>query len=285
MIKILADSTCDLSPELREKYDIDIIPLHIILDDEDYRDGVDITPDEIFRWSDEHRTTPKTAAVGMDEAKNSIKKHLDNGDEVIVIHISNQFSTTGNLFRMMAEELDENGERVSVVDSKNLSTGIALLVVEAAEMAAAGMSRTEIVDNLEKLIPRVRSSFVVDTLEYLHRGGRCSGVAAFVGGKLRLHPKILVKDGKMEPGKKYRGKMQKIILHYVKDLEEDLQNAKPDRVFLTHCAVSSKTISQVREYLKRLNHFDSIPEATAGGVISSHCGPGTLGVIYIAGEE
>lgn len=281
MIRIIADSTCDLSRELTEKYNIDIIPLRIVLGDKDFRDGADITPTEIFEWSDAHRTTPKTAAVSFEDVRAVYEKHLKNGDEMIVLPISDQFSTTGNVFRMMANELDEEGKYISVVDSMNLCSGIALLVIEAAIKAEEGWEREKIVEYIENLRHKVRSSFVVDTLEYLYRGGRCSGVSAFIGGTLKLHPKIIVNEGKMEPGKKYRGKMNKVLLRYAKDMEEELLKAKPDRVFLTNIGASSKTVSQLREYLKRLNHFDEILLQTAGGVISSHCGPGCLGILYI----
>lgn len=280
MIKIAADSTCDLSKELIEKYNIAIIPLHIVLEDKEYRDGIDIMPDEIYEWSDKNNTTPKTSAVGFDDAMDAIRPLRDSKDEMIIFTISEKMSTTANVFRMAAEELEVE-DRVSVIESSNLSTGISLLIIEAAIMAAEGRVREEIADFIEDMKPRVCSSFVVDTLTYLHRGGRCSSVAALAGGMLKLHPKIVVEDGAMHATKKYRGKMDGVILDYAKDMEEDLKQAKKDRVFITHSGCEQETIDKVKEYLQSLEHFDEILVTRAGGVISSHCGPGTLGVLYI----
>ena len=145
-------------------------------------------------------------------------------------------------------------------------------------------SREEIIKHIEALRPLVRASFVVDTLVYLHRGGRCSGVAALAGGMLRLHPEIVVKDGGMIPTRKYRGKLDSVILHYAKDMEPELLTARPERVFITHSGCDAAIVDQVRDYLESLHHFDEILETRAGGVVSSHCGPGTLGVLFIAGE-
>ena len=280
MIRIAADSTCDLSKELIDKYGISIIPLHIVLEDKEYRDGVDITPDEIYEWSDKNNTTPKTSAVGFEDALHAIKPILDTEDEMIIFTISEKMSTTPNVFRMAAEEAEVE-DRVSVVESANLSTGIGLLIIEAAIMAAEGMDRTSIVKKIEELKLRVRSSFVVDTLTYLHRGGRCSSVAALAGGMLKLHPKIVVEEGAMHATKKYRGKIDAVILDYAKEMETDLKQAKKERVFITHSGCNQETIDSVSEYLQNLKHFDEILITRAGGVISSHCGPGTLGVLYI----
>jgi len=280
MIKIAADSTCDLSKELIDRYDISIIPLHIVLEDKEYLDGSGITPDEIYEWSDKNNTTPKTSAVGFEDAVKAIEPIVDSGDEMIIFTISEKMSTTPNVFRMAAEELEVE-DRVSVMESANLSTGIGLMVIEAAMMVAEGMERTVIVEKIQELKSRVRSSFVVDTLTYLHRGGRCSSVAALAGGMLKLHPKIVVENGAMLATKKYRGKMDSVILDYAKDMEEDLKQAKKDRVFITHSGCDQKTIDSVKEYLESLKQFDEILITRAGGVISSHCGPGTLGVLYI----
>ena len=280
MIKIAADSTCDLSKELIEKYSISIVPLHIVLEEKEYMDGLDITPDEIYEWSDQNNTTPKTSAVGFEDAVNAIKPIVDTDDEMIIFTISEKMSTTANVFRMAAEELEVE-DKVSVIQSANLSTGIGLLIIEAAIMAAEGRVRDEIVEKIEDMKPRVRSSFVVDTLTYLHRGGRCSSVAALAGGVLKLHPKIVVEDGGMLATKKYRGKIDSVILDYTKDMEEDLKQAKKDRVFITHSGCEQETIDSVKKYLESLEHFDEILITRAGGVISSHCGPGTLGVLYI----
>lgn len=283
MVKIISDSTCDLSAELISRYDIDIIPLHIILGENEYEDGISITPEKIFRWSDDNDTTPKTSAPSVEGAVEVMKPYLDAGDEVVVFAISEDMSTSANVMRLAADELDAS-DRVHVVNSKNLSTGIGLLVVEAAIMAKEGKSAAEIVAAVDELIPKVRASFVVDTLVFLHRGGRCSGLAALLGGALKLHPRINVTDGKMGAAKKYRGKLDSVILNYAKDLEEELKTAKKDRVFITHSGCDAAIVDEVRDYLKGLGVFDEIHETRAGGVISSHCGPGTLGVLFIDGK-
>ena len=283
MIKIISDSTCDLSKDLIEKYDITILPLHIHLGEEEYQDGVTITPDEIYTWADANNTTPKTSAASMMEAIELFEPYIKNGDEIISFSISSTMSANNNVMRLAAEDLEAE-DRIHVIDSANLSTGIGLLVIEAAIMAKEGKTGEEIVAKIEELKTRVSASFVVDTLSYLHRGGRCSSVAALAGGALKLHPKIVVENGKMGANKKYRGKMSSVILSYAKDLEEDLKKAKKDRVFITHSGCDASILSSVREYLESLNRFDEILETRAGSVISSHCGPGTLGVLFIKGE-
>ena len=283
MVKIIADSTCDLSRELLEKYDVDILPLYIILGDREYEDGSGISPDEIYRWSDEQRTTPKTSACSLEKTLETFRPVLDEDREIVCFSISDSMSTSGNVMRLAAEELGAS-DRVHVVNSENLSTGIGLMVIEAAILARQGRTAAEIVRHVEALRPRVRASFVVDTLVYLHRGGRCSGLAALLGGTLKLHPRILVENGRMIPGKKYRGRMSHVLMHYATEMENELRAAKPDRVFITHSGCDEADVEAVRSYLQSLNHFSEILITRAGGVISSHCGPGTLGVLFIAGE-
>ena len=280
MVKIISDSTCDLSKELIEKYDIEILPLHIMLGEEEYEDGKSITPDEIYKWSDEHKTTPKTSAAGITQVVDAYRPYLEQGREIVSFSISSEMSTTNNVMRMAAQELDAE-EKVFVIDSANLSTGIGLLVIEAAIMAQEGKNGAQIVARMEELKPLVKASFVVDTLTYLYRGGRCSGLAAMAGGMLKLHPKIVVENGKMKPEEKFRGKIAKVIMDYVRSMETDLKNAKKDRVFITHSGCDETIISEVKAYLEDMNHFDEILVTRAGCVISSHCGPGTLGVLFI----
>ena len=280
MIKIVSDSTCDLSKELIKKYDIQIVPLHILLGEKEYLDGVEISPDEIYAWADQNEDTPKTSAVGFEEAADVVKQIIGTDDEMIIFTISGKMSTTGNVFRMVVEDM-ELKDKVSVIDSENLSTGIGLMVLKAADMVKEGKSRTEICQSIDELKGKVQASFVVDTLTYLHRGGRCSSVAALAGGVLKLHPKIVVAEGSMSADKKYRGKMEKAIMDYVQDMEEVLKKADSERVFITHSGCEQEIIDKVYEYLKDMNYFKEILITRAGGVISSHCGYGTLGVIYL----
>lgn len=279
-VKIIADSTCDLSEALLKTYDITILPLHIVLGDKEYKDIIEITPDEIYQWSDEHNKAPKTSAVAIFDAIELFQTYGKNYDEIVCFAISGQMSTTVNVMRMAAEELDMEN-RIFIIDSENLSTGGGMLVIEAAIKAQEGMCGKEIADAMEQLKPYVRSSFVVDTLTFLHRGGRCSSVAALAGGALKLHPKIVVEQGAMKSDKKYRGKLTSAISNYVKDLKPRLKNARTDRIFITHSGCDDAVIKSVRQEIENLQIFDEILITRAGGVISCHCGPGTLGVIFI----
>ena len=280
MVKIISDSTCDLSQELLEKYDVSILPLHILLGEKEYCDGVDITPDEIYQWSDEQKTTPKTSAPALDMAMDLLEPYVKEKRPVVCFSISEDMSTSANVMRMAARELEAE-DLVTVMDSASLSTGIGLLVLHAAEMAQEGKTAEEIRAEMETIKPKVRASFVVDTLVYLYRGGRCSGLAAMFGSALHLHPMIVVENGKMHSSKKYRGKLSKVILDYTKDLKPQMERARTERVFITHSGCSEKIVEQVRSYLEDLHIFDEILITRAGGVISSHCGPGTLGVLFI----
>ena len=277
-IRITADSTCDLSESLLQKYEISILPLNIVLDMKSYSDGEEISPDEIYVWSEKMHKTPKTAAVAYDRALEMAAAFQKNGDEMIFFGISESMSTTCNVMRMVKEELNYTG--MYVIDSQNLSTGIGLQVLRAAELAGQGLTAQEIVTQIEQERGRVRASFVVERLDYLAMGGRCSSVVALFGGKLKLKPRIEVTGGKMEAGKKYRGNQDKVILKYVHDMEMQLRQADPHRIFITHSGCEEAVIRSVEEYLKDLHHFEEILITRAGGVISSHCGPGTLGVLF-----
>lgn len=280
MVKIFTDSTSDLSKELLEKYNIGVIPLYIHLGEEEYKDGEEIGIQDAFKWSDENKTTPKTAACSIDDVIKAIEPYKESGDDVIVFTISGEMSSTLQVMRMAAEEM-EYEDHVFVIDSRNLSTGIGLLIMEAAVMAEDGKSAEEIVAKVNEYIPKSRASFVIDTLVYLARGGRCSAVAALVGGMLNIKPKIVVKDGAMGVDKKYRGPYKKVILQYAKELEPQMLNAKKDRVFVTHTPCDDGIVESVVDYVKSLNYFDEVIVTEAGTTIGSHCGPNTLGVLFI----
>ncbi len=277
-VKILADSTCDLTDSLMEAYDVSMLPLSIVMGDKSCYDRLEITPDEIYQWAEANKTTPKTAAISLDGAMNMIRPYVEEGRDVIFIGISEDMSTTCNVMRMAARELET--DRVFVIDSMSLSTGIGLQVLRAAQMAADGAAAEQIVAEIEGAREKVRASFVVDTLTYLARGGRCSSVTALLANTLKLKPRIQVKDGKMGVDKKYRGTIDKVILKYVKDMEEELLVADERRVFITHSGCDQEVIDQVYKYLEQMRRFQEILVTRAGGVISSHCGPGTLGVLY-----
>ena len=278
-IKIVADSTCDLSQDLIEQYDISIIPLCIVMGEESYYDGLETTPEDIYKWADANKTTPKTAAVTFERSYEILKPFVDDKKDIIFFGISTEMSTTCNVINMMAADEFEY-DKIHVIDSRNLSTGIGLQVLYAARLAKEGIGAEEIVARVNNRREDVRASFVIDTLTYLARGGRCSAVTALLGNTLKLKPEIVVTGGTMNVSKKYRGNLSSVILKYAKDLEPELLKADESCVFITHSGCDEATISSVKQYLASLEHFEHIYITRAGGVISSHCGPGTLGVLF-----
>jgi len=276
MIKITADSTCDLSPQIIEQFDISLMPLHVLIDDEDFRDGIDIEPKDIFRYVGQEGKSCKTAAVNTFEYENFFKEFSQNYDAVIHISLGSGFSSCCQNAKMAAQQFDN----VYVVDSQNLSTGSGHIVYEAALMAQEGVQPEVIVKHLEEVAPKVDASFVIDTMEYLRKGGRCSGIEAFGATLLRIKPSIEVVDGKMIVGKKYRGNFDRCIVNYVKDRLENNNDIDYSRVFITHSYCSPETVQKVRDAVETYANFEQIIETTAGCTISSHCGPNTLGILY-----
>lgn len=276
-IVISSDSTCDLSPELKERYNIAIIPLGVTLGDKNYSDGVDITPDDIYEHHAKTGELPKTAAANMSDCIDFFAPFVDDGKAVIHFTISSEMSSTFNNSRMAAEEF----ENVYVIDTKNLSTGGGLLVVAAAEMAAKGMEAKAIVEEIERLVSCVDASFVIDSLEYLHKGGRCSAVAMLGANLLKLKPCIEVKNGSMGVGKKYRGKFGDVLKTYAEERIGDGSGIDLDRVFVTHAGCDSEIVDSIVAEVKRLAPFKEVFVTRAGCTISSHCGRNTLGVLFI----
>ncbi len=282
-VKIVADSTCDLSADLIEKYDITIIPLCIVMGENSYFDGIETTPEEIYKWADANKTTPKTAAVAIDNAASLLKPFMDEDREIVFFGISSQMSTTCNVVRLIGEEAGY--DKLHVIDSQSLSTGIGLQVLYAARLSMAGENAASIVEKAEKRRSAVSASFVIDTLTYLSRGGRCNSVTALLANTLKLKPEIVVKNGAMIVAKKYRGQLGSVLLKYTKDQEEALLAADKNCVFITHSGCSDDIVAPIKEYLESLSHFENIYVTRAGGVVSSHCGPGTLGVLYYTDGE
>ncbi len=277
-IRIVADSTCDLSSEIISKYDITVIPLNIILGMNSYLDGIEITPQEIYDWSDKMNSTPKTAAPELGKVLEILKPMAEAKEDILFFGISEEMSVTCQVVRMAAAELEY--DRIWVINSMNLSTGIGIQILRAAGMVQEGIAAEAITDEIEKARDNVCASFVVDTLTYLQRGGRCSAVTALLGNTLKLKPMIAVKGGKMGVDKKYRGRQQAVIKSYVKEQEAELLKADPARVFITHSGIDPQIEQEIYNYLAGLHHFEEILITRAGGVISSHCGPNTLGVLY-----
>ena len=276
-ILIASDSTTDLSPEIIAKYGIKVIPMGITVGDTDYTDGVDITPDMIYENYEKTGKLPKTAAINIAQFSDFFEEYTAKGYSIVLFTISAEMSSTFSNARLAAEDF----ENVYVVDTRNLSTGGGLLVVAAAEMAREGKSAREITDECERLVPCVDASFVIDSLEFLHKGGRCSALAAFGANVLGLKPCIAVKGGKMGVSKKYRGKFENVLLQYVADRIGDGQDIVTDRVFVTHAGCDEAIVQACVEKVKSLASFDELYITRAGCTVSSHCGKNTLGVLFI----
>lgn len=274
---ISSDSTSDLSAELKERYDVRILPLGVTLGTNVYRDGVDITPDDIYAHYDKTGELPKTTAANVGECIEHFKELTKDGDAVIHFTISSDMSSTYNNACIAASEFDN----VYVVDTKNLSTGGGLLVVAAAEMAKDGVDAKEIVENVEKLVPCVDASFVIDSLEYLYKGGRCSALSMMGANLLKLKPCIEVKNGVMGVGKKYRGVFSKVVTEYVTERLQNADDIDPTRVFITHAGCDEELMQSVIKQVKDMGIFKEVFYTRAGSTVSSHCGANTMGVLFI----
>lgn len=280
MVRITTDSTADLGEDF-EKYNVGVLPLNVILDGESYLDGVTVKPEDIYRTYNEKKVLPKTAARSPEDFKEFFARYTEKGEEVVHINISSKISMTHDNAVTAAKEL----EGVYVVDSLSLSSGTGLLVLYACELAQQGLGGKEIAEKVVARTKSVQASFVVDTMEYLHKGGRCSSLARFAASVLKIKPTIQVKDGGMEVGKKYMGSFDKIIGKYV---EATLQTFdKPDltRIFVTHTSAKPETVQLVKDKIKELADFKEIKETIASSTITSHCGRGTLGILYINDAE
>ena len=275
-IKITCDSTCDLTNELYQKNNITVVPLSIALGDEIRRDSIDIDADEIFRFVKSTNQLPKTSAISIGEYEDVFGKLVDEGYTVIHINISSELSSSHQNACLAAEDIGN----IYVIDSRNLSSGSGHLVLLAAAMADSGMEAGEIVEILNEKKEKLDVSFVLQTLEYLHKGGRCSSVAAFGANALKLRPEIQVSDGKMQVGRKYRGEMEKTILAYIHGRLDGRDDIDTDRIFVTHSGVPEEILCKVVDTVKALHPFREVLITRAGCTISSHCGPACLGVLF-----
>lgn len=276
-IKITSDSTCDLQTLAKER-NIEIMPLQVNLDGREYFDGVDITPQDIFDFVAETKILPKTSAPSVGAYEDFFQAQLEGYDYLIHFNISKKSSGSHDF---AVEAAKAFGGKVRVVDSKALSSGQGLLVLEAADMRDAGKSVDEIVEEVSKIRDKINTSFVPDSLDYLHKGGRVSGMVKVVAGMFKIHPLIYMEDGQLLPGTKYRGKMTKIIEQYVKDLKEKYPNYIKKRCFITHSSADQEVVDAAKAAVAEHFAFDEVLETTAGSIITSHCGKGTLGVLFI----
>lgn len=280
-IIITTDSTSDLSPELLEKYDIKVLPLNIVSETDSKKDGLEINAKDVFEYQRKTGKLLKTAAANMVEWGDFFDS-LPENDGIVNFTISSEMSSTFTNSKMAAEERNE----IYTIDSQNLSTGIGLLILTACDLREQGFSAKEIYEKIEALKPYVRASFVIDTLEFLHKGGRCSALAALGANLLKLKPCIEVKDGKMGVAKKYRGKITEVIPKYIKDKLAEFDKINPDKVFITHTMDEENMyiVDEMLKYVKENYNFKHVYTSTAGCTVSVHCGPNTLGILYIDKE-
>ena len=276
-IKITSDSTSDLSPALLEQYDITVLPLYVTMGEQTCRDGVDARPEDLFAYVERTGSLPTTAAVNVADYHDCFAQVSPRHEAVIHITISSDFSSCYQNACVAAEGFSN----VYVVDSRNLSTGHGLVVLEAALAAQRGEQPEAIVAHLNEVAGQVEASFVVDKLDYLVKGGRCSSAAALGANLLKLKPCIEVVDGRMKVGKKYRGNYDKVLLQYVRERLDGRDDLALDRIFVTHTPCRPETVEAVKAEIQTYAPFSEIIETTAGCTISSHCGPNTLGILFL----
>ncbi len=275
-IKVTCDSTCDLTPELYEKYNITVMPLTVTLGDKPYKDSVDIDGPMIFDYVSKTGVLPKTSAISIGEYTDFFKPFVDDGYTVIHINLSSGLSSSHQNAVLAGEELGN----VYVIDSLNLSSGSGHLAIAARELEAEGLAPQEIADKLNEMKSRLDVSFVISELDYLHKGGRCSGVAAFGANLLKLRPCIEVVDGGMVVGKKFRGSTEKTVKEYITSRLEGREDLQLNRIFLTHSHAPKEVVDEMLDYIKELQPFAEVIETVAGSTITSHCGKGCLGVLF-----
>ena len=279
-IRMTADSTCDLTPELIRKYEIGVVPLSVVIDGEVFHDGVDVTPRDIFRAADVGKSV-RTAAVNTFEYKEFFKKQLKKCDQLVHVCLGSGFSSCYS----DAMEASREVGNVFVVDSRNLSTGSGLLVLEGLSMIREGVEDGKaIAEALQAKTGLVNASFVLRTVDYLRRGGRCTGLEALGAKMLHIRPSIVVQDGKMRPGEKYRGRYEHYLKHYIEDLLENDSNIDFQRVFVVYSPSEDGLARFAIDTVKSYGLFREVLEAMAGCTICTHCGPDTLGLMFMNKE-
>ena len=282
-IKVTSDSTSDLSSEIISKYNFSILPVKVMFGDNEYEDGKNITPEQLFKMCDEQKSLPKTASINPSEYKEFFEAELkkDGGyDALIHFSLSSQLSSLSQNAKIAAESLDG---KVFVIDSQTLSTGIGLQMIYAYELSEKGINPAEIVKKVEERRESVQASFVIDTLKYLYKGGRCSRLAMFGANLLKIKPIIALKDGKMDVESKPRGKFDDVVMRYVDYILAKFNKIDKTRCFLTYSSLDQNLVKKIEEHIKPI--FKEILITRAGATVSSHCGPNTVGILYYADGE
>lgn len=275
-VKITADSACDMPKYLVEKHNISIIPFSIIMGDEEYKDGVSVTPEQLIDYAKNNKELPKTSAINQMEYDEFFKQFLDGDTEIVHFSLSSGISVTCTNAQNAAKEVGNT----YVVDGKSLSSGTALLILKACEMAEDGKSAKEIYDAMQALVEKVQASFVVEKVDFLRKGGRCSMLAALGANLLKIKPTLILKNGKIISDKKFIGKQEEVIKKYVAYILEKFPNPDLSRVFVTHSPCPNSYAEIAKEALKDVG-FKEVIEAEAGATICTHCGAGTLGILYL----
>ncbi len=284
-IRIVCDSTCDLPDEMLSKYGMHMIPFTVLLGNQSYVDRKEITPDDIFAYVKENGILPKTSAITCATYIEHLKAILDNGDDIIFIGISSKLSGAYNNIILAVNELAEMGyepSRIRCIDSLQLSTGIAFLLLRARELIDQGKSLDEIESELNEYRHRISTSFILNELKYMQLGGRCSSLTSYAASMLKLHLQIIMPDGSLQPGEKYRGSFcPKVLRQYFENtVVANLDNIEKDRIFITSTTIGALT-EKAKEFLDELNVFNEIIITRAGSTITSHCGPDTIGYLFV----
>ncbi|MGF9698176.1 MULTISPECIES: DegV family protein [Paenibacillus] len=275
-IKIFADSTSDLTPDWIKTHDIGIVPLYVVFGDESLKDGAEITPEQLYERVSKEGRLPKTAAPSPADFITAFQPYIEQGDDILYISLSSELSSTYQNALLASSEFPEG--RISVVDSLNLSSGIGLLVMKAVHAAEKGQNLNEITQLVEAVKPNVRTEFVIDTLEYLHKGGRCSGMQNLIGSLLKIRPVIRVADGKMSPAYKVRGKREKALDQMLQNTLSQKHQIDTDLIIVVHTMAEEDALDLQKSLQEQTGA--RVELTTAGCVICSHCGPKTIGIIY-----
>ncbi|WP_128894023.1 DegV family protein [Longirhabdus pacifica] len=281
-IVIMSDSASDLPPEIIKEHNIKLIPFHITLGESVYKDGVEITPQQLFSEVEELKSLPKTAAISPADYVQHMQPYIEQGRKVLYISLSSEISSTYQNAFIAKQSFAEGA--VEVVDSRSLSSGIGLLVLEAVEYVKEGMQLQHIASELRRLSEQVQVEFVIDTLDYLHKGGRCSSVQLLLGSMLKIHPLIAMENGSMMVAEKWRGKRNKMLQNLVQRTTDTTKiTVSGNHMFITH-TTTDEHAQWLKDELQK--HYDmEIHIVQAGSVISSHCGPDTIGVIYMTSSQ
>lgn len=276
-VAISADSTCDLTPELAKQYHIELLPLYVTFGETSYRDGIDITPDEIYKKYETEGQLPKTSAMNVGEYADYFAAQLKHADSLIHFSISSGMSSTHQNATIAAREFEG---RVFTVDTLNLSTAEALTVIHTAELIEGGATAEEAVAAANAYAEGTEASFVIESLEFLYKGGRCSALSALGANLLNIKPCIEVTDGKMDVGKKYRGKFKAVLQKYIEERLAAAGAVDPARAFVTHAGCSDDVVELCRSLVAESGLFNEVLVTRAGCTVSSHCGPNTLGLMF-----